>query len=579
MLPLAGNEQQTRDQAVLYAFAQAAAETWLVFLALNPAALLDLPEIAQVALAELLIWALGSYADLNLRLSLAGLADDVEGRMLRRRLMQAPNAIDQIEPPSSNKLLNWLSIRPPGLLYTYLITRCRMATTDTRCQEQAIDILNQASDLERRGVIVKLFMPSLTDTPPGINAVALTWMPQRLEQMLSARMGLASNNIRGTFRDLFGPMSSMLSVDPDRALAEQANGSLHTMLELGNRIVHAHVDRHLEDWEYTYLDQVDLDVIREPSTSVPKPQSTRAEMHKVKTSVVEPTIAIITALPHEYAAVKAMLENQKGETGPGSSAGWQYLLGEIPAANGGRHSLVLSLAGMGTNVAASCATFLLTLFPSVDIIMMVGIAGGAPFPEKPDDHVRLGDVVVSNQYGVVQYDFIKQVGDRIEYRNPPRPPSAKFLRHANLLVAAEISGQRPWMTFVPPALKHVKATRPSPTSDILVDTADPSQIISHPRDPKRKRGQPRIFIGPIASGNKLLKSAYERDDLRDRFGVKAVEMEGSGIADAAWSLEKNYLVIRGICDYCDANKNDGWQMYAAVVAAAYARALIESVPC
>jgi nucleoside phosphorylase len=113
---------------------------------------------------------------------------------------------------------------------------------------------------------------------------------------------------------------------------------------------------------------------------------------------------------------------------------------------------------------------------------------------------------------------------------------------------------------------------------VLVDTSDPPQPIAHPRDSKRKRGQPRIFIGPIASANKLLKSASERDELRDRFGVKAVEMEGSGIADAAWSLEKNYFVIRGICDYCDGNKNDEWQMYAAVVAAAYTRALLESIP-
>jgi nucleoside phosphorylase len=38
------------------------------------------------------------------------------------------------------------------------------------------------------------------------------------------------------------------------------------------------------------------------------------------------------------------------------------------------------------------------------------------------------------------------------------------------------------------------------------------------------------------------------------------------------------LVIRGICDYCDPNKDDAWQDYAAIVAAAYMRALIESIP-
>jgi nucleoside phosphorylase len=657
MLPLAENPWQTRSHAVLLAITQAIAETWLAILPLNPSALLDLPEIAQTTLAELLIWAVGSYADLNLRLSLAGLADDVEGRMLRRRLMRLPNRGQQSDPLSTSKILNWLSIRPPRLLYTYLIVRSRMANVDTRCQQQAVDILNWVGDLERSGVIIKLLMPTLTDIlPVGIDTVALTWAPQRLEQMLRARIRLASNNIFGAFKDLFGPLSSMLPVDPDRLLVEQADGSLQAMLDLGNRVIREHIDRQLQGLEYNYLDQTDVDGILSRTTSPSGEQVTghvvvlldyeirqftaaqqasfvyqlarmidiprnqvfvlqirsgsvevelempqegierlvklymdgdpalrrlhimRVEIRLTEAPISEPTIAIITALPHEYAAVKAMLENQKGETPPEPSIGWQYLLGEIPGANGGKHSLVLSLAGMGTNLAASCATFLLTQFPKIDIILMVGIAGGVPYPEKPDDHVRLGDIVVSNQYGVVQHDSLKQLSDKILYQNPPRPPSAKFLRYANLLAAAEIEEQRPWMNFVLRTLKRLKASRPPSTRDILVDTSDPSQVIPHPRDPKRKRGQPRIFLGAIASGNKLLKSARERDDLRDRFRVKAVEMEGSGIADAAWSLEKNYLVIRGICDYCDENKNDEWQMYAAIVAAAYARALIESIP-
>jgi hypothetical protein len=58
----------------------------------------------------------------------------------------------------------------------------------------------------------------------------------------------------------------------------------------------------------------------------------------------------------------------------------------------------------------------------------------------------------------------------------------------------------------------------------------------------------------------------------------AVEMEGSGVADATWDLSAGYFIIRGICDYCDANKTDIWQDYAAIVAAGYTRALLESLP-
>ncbi len=91
-------------------------------------------------------------------------------------------------------------------------------------------------------------------------------------------------------------------------------------------------------------------------------------------------------------------------------------------------------------------------------------------------------------------------------------------------------------------------------------------------------GQPLVFVGPIASANTLLKDAAKRDPLREHFGVKAAEMEGSGVADATWNHGIGYLVVRGICDYCDTNKNNLWQRYAAIAAAAYLRAVLEAMP-
>ena len=77
---------------------------------------------------------------------------------------------------------------------------------------------------------------------------------------------------------------------------------------------------------------------------------------------------------------------------------------------------------MGNNIAATRATLLLEHFPTVTSIIMVGIAGGVPNPENPDTHVRLGDIVVSDRKGVVQYDFDKEDVPRLQ-RHPPRPPT------------------------------------------------------------------------------------------------------------------------------------------------------------
>lgn len=298
----------------------------------------------------------------------------------------------------------------------------------------------------------------------------------------------------------------------------------------------------------------------------------------------EPTIGIITALPKEFAAVKVMLENPEEGQMPGKGAGRRYLLGQVPAANGGKHSVVLSLAGMGTNVATTRAARLLEHFPSVEYIIMVGIAGGVPYPEKPDDHIRLGDIVVSNGGGVIQYDFDKQTYDyekektKITRRPLPRPPSSVLLEAVDLLEASRLEGKKPWLAFIPLAQHLENAKRPSEETDVLTDSNAPDRVIEHPVDPKRIAGHPRVFYGPIASANKLLKDPKLRDELRYQYRVKAVEMEASGIAEATWNLEAGYLVVRGICDYCDSRKNDDWQGYAAVAAAAYTRALLESIP-
>lgn len=237
------------------------------------------------------------------------------------------------------------------------------------------------------------------------------------------------------------------------------------------------------------------------------------------------------------------------------------------------------MADTGNNMASTRATLLFEHFPKIRSIIMVGIAGGVPNHVKPEDHVRLGDVVISNKDGIVQYDLVKEERKEIRYRNPPRPPSSELLEAVGLLEAEEILCNRQWTKYIEIALEKMNILRPSDETDILTDSLDPSNVIPHPKDPNRTKNTPRIFFGPIAASNTLLKNPIKRDDLRNKFGVKAIEMEGSGIADAAWYHGNGYLVVRGICDYCDERKNDIWQKYAAAaVASAVTRSLIESIP-
>jgi nucleoside phosphorylase len=136
--------------------------------------------------------------------------------------------------------------------------------------------------------------------------------------------------------------------------------------------------------------------------------------------------------------------------------------------------------------------------------------------------------------------------------------------------------ERPWEPIISAAIVKLgdKFARPAPSTDVLYENG---AVVSHPND-DRKAGFPRVHGGAIGTADTLLKNDVVRDELRDRFSVRAVEMEASGLQNAAWSFGKDVFVVRGICDYCDEHKNDEWQNYAAIVAASYTRALVEAMP-
>jgi nucleoside phosphorylase len=133
-----------------------------------------------------------------------------------------------------------------------------------------------------------------------------------------------------------------------------------------------------------------------------------------------------------------------------------------------------------------------------------------------------------------------------------------------------------WTTHLAAAISTLGFVRPNDATDVLRDYA--GSPVSHPTDPERVPGDSRIFVGLIASGGSLLKDPVLRDELRDLWGARAVEMESSGVRDAVRTKQKELISVRGIMDYCDGSKNDNWKFYAALAAAAFTRMLISRIP-
>src|SRR5215208_238792 len=209
-------------------------------------------------------------------------------------------------------------------------------------------------------------------------------------------------------------------------------------------------------------------------------------------------IGIITALPKEFAAMRLMLDEQSWNPIAGDPN--DYVVGTIPSLDGdGVHLVAVTLLKeMGNNSAATAATHMLRSFPSVQDLLMVGIAGGIPAPESPENHIRLGDVVVSNDQGIVQYDNLKIGADRITLRSSASKPSARMIGITNILESERLSGKYPWNELISRGETLDGGKRPDETTDQLYlwEQGVP-RLIDHPVDPTRKAGEPRIHHGRI----------------------------------------------------------------------------------
>lgn len=269
-----------------------------------------------------------------------------------------------------------------------------------------------------------------------------------------------------------------------------------------------------------------------------------------------------------------------------------YMFGRI-----GAHKIVISCLPKGvygTTSAASVARDMMRSFPSIRFGLMVGIGGGAP--SKKND-IRLGDIVVgcpsATNGGVINIQYGKNIqGGDFEYTGSLAAPPRVLLSALNKLIALhERKGHKIQQTvrriLTNPRLKS-KYSSPGWEHDHLFSSQflhqnaqlDCEVSCMSKKSVLRKRAprhsnddDPQVHYGVIASSDNLMKNAEERDALIEKYDVLCFEMEAAGLMD-----HFPCLVIRGICDYSDTHKNKKWQGYAAAVAAAYAKELLDIIP-
>ncbi|UKZ51739.1 hypothetical protein TrVGV298_005502 [Trichoderma virens] len=262
------------------------------------------------------------------------------------------------------------------------------------------------------------------------------------------------------------------------------------------------------------------------------------------------TVAWIAPLEIEAQAALHLLDNRHQGRFP-LAPGDDYV---FQAGDACGHNIIIATlpAGevYGTRSAAALATQVKRFFPNLWFGLLVGVAAGLPnLLRSPPLDIRLGDVLVGltvgDNAGLIDYELGKETGTN----------GFQLLRAGHALAKTE--------TVVRSAIGSIKLRAPNDSNDIL------HPVVREQR-PHSKRN--RVWYGSIGSGDKLMKNAQKRNELRDKYNIIGLEMEAAGTMD-----QIPVGVIRGVCDYGDEHKNDEWQPYAAAMAACYARAVLAEI--
>ncbi|WP_226025097.1 5'-methylthioadenosine/S-adenosylhomocysteine nucleosidase family protein [Streptomyces hyderabadensis] len=232
---------------------------------------------------------------------------------------------------------------------------------------------------------------------------------------------------------------------------------------------------------------------------------------------IQPSILVLTALPLEYAAVRAHVEEREERV---HRDGTRVEIGRLPDTS---WQVALAELGMGAERAGVLTTRLIDWLRP-EAVLFVGVAGSLK------DDVGIGDVVVGTQvYGI---HGGKQTPEGFLVR-PKALPGSHALEQAARSAVRDMPGLR--AHFMPIA-----------TGDVVLADA----------------------------GSEIAR--FVRRNYND---AGAIEMEGSGALQAAHlSGQVNALVIRGISDRADAGKHQadasGSQQLAAEQAAAVTAAVL-----
>ena len=200
-------------------------------------------------------------------------------------------------------------------------------------------------------------------------------------------------------------------------------------------------------------------------------------------------IGIIGAMDEEVAILKESMEVQDMM----ERAGMTFVKGIMSG-----KEVVVVRSGIGKVNMGICAQILIDCF-GVDTLINTGVAGSL------DADINIGDIVISTD--AVQHDMdVSMLGDPV--------------------------GQIPRM-------------------DTLSFPADKELVKKAVAANEKANPDIHTFTGRVASGDQFISDKEVKERIVSLFHPMCVEMEGAGIAQAAYLNKVSYVIIRAISDKAD----------------------------
>ena len=290
--------------------------------------------------------------------------------------------------------------------------------------------------------------------------------------------------------------------------------------------------------------------------------------YMIETKESKIVYGILTVLPEEYAAMKALLkdcqeDNGDQEYGPGNN----FVIGTIKE----KHVALAMIPLAGETDAALYAANMKNRYKNMKYIFMTGIAGGNPFK------THLGDVVISTN-GIIQLDYGKKADKEFLIRNLNDATSIALVEKAKYLKVRDIEKTLDFEGYIEKIkdkCKNASFSKPDIKEEEYEEYDNESK--SYIKKERKASDSVNIVFGVVGSGNNVLKNAELRDYYINTREVVAFEMEGGGVNRASQFKEMTFITIRGITDFCDNCKGDEWHYYAAANAAIFTYMLIERI--